>query len=90
MRYLVIILTLASLLALMACGDTSIMPVDSPDTTGSSSRDMGSDTAGDGAESTDSSPDMGSDTAGDRAESTDSNRDTRTDTAGDGAQGNRV
>ena len=86
MRYLVIILTLASLLALMACGDTSIMPVDSPDTTGSSSRDMGSDTAGDGAESTDSSPDMGSDTAGDGAESTDSSPDMGSDTAGDRAE----
>ena len=41
MRYLIIILTLASLLALMACGNTSIMPVDDPDTTGSSSRDTG-------------------------------------------------
>ena len=86
MRYLVIILTLASLLVLMACGDTSIMPVDSPDTTGSSSPDMGSDTARDGAESTDSSPDMESDTAVDRAESTDSSRDIGSDTTGDGAE----
>ena len=91
MRYLVIILTLASLLVLMACSGTSTMPVDSPDTTGSSpdttsSRDMRSDTAGDRAESTDSSSDMGSDTATDRTESTGSSRDTRKDTAGDRAE----
>ena len=57
-------------LALMACSKTSIMPVDDPDTTGSS-RDTGTDTARDGTESSSSSS---------------SSRDTRTDTARDGTE----
>ena len=74
MRYLVIILTLASLLVLMACSGTvnPIQPVGGPVTTSSSRDDAGTDTAGDRAESTDSSRDMRSDTTGDGAEYADS------------------
>ena len=71
MRYLIIILTLASLLALMACGDTSIRPAGGPVTT--SSRDTGTDTARDGTESTGSSSrDTRTDPARNGTESTDS------------------
>ena len=77
MRYLIIILTLASLLALMACGDTSIMPVDSPDKTGSS-RDAGTDPAKETA--TDPAEDRTEPTGGDRS------RDAGTDTARDGTE----
>ena len=77
MRYLVIILTLASLLVLMACSGTvnPIQPVGGPVTTSSSRDDAGTDTAGDRAESTDSSRDTRTDTAKDRAEYADSTAD---------------
>ena len=77
MRYLIIILTLASLLVLMACSGTvnPIRPAGGPVTT-SSRDDAGTDTATDRTESTGSSRDTGSDTA----------KDTRTDTARDGIE----
>ena len=72
MRYLIIILTLASLLGLMACSRTenTIRPAGGPVTTISGRED-----------------DAGTDTATDRTESTDSSsRITRTDTARDGTE----
>ena len=88
MRYLIIILTLASLLVLIACSSTGnpIRPAGGPVTTSSSKDDAGADTATatDKTESTRSSRDTESDTAKDTR--TDTARDTRTDTARNGSE----
>ena len=77
MRYLIIILTLASLLGLMACSSTGnpIRPAGGPVTTSSSRDDAGTDTATDRTESTRSSRITKTDTAKDGIESTDSTAD---------------